>query len=571
MITFSKIRYKNFLSTGQYYTEIDLDATSTTLIYGENGAGKSTLLDALTFALFGKPYRTINKSQLINTINTKECMVELDFTIGPDVYKVCRGLEPAVFEVHKNNELINQEAKSKDYQKLFEDQILRMGYRAFCQVVILGSANYVPFMRLSASERRSVVESLLDINIFSAMNAILKSKQSQSKEDLTILTADLEMVKEKIKLNEKYLKTREDDSGRRLKEIQDDIDKLKHNSVELHSDLNGLLDEIHNKVCNNDHKDAVTKKIQSIEGINRQLKNKSKSIQSEIDFYTTNCVCPTCSQTIEDEFKATVLEEKNKRNKELHIGIGNIQKSLVTEQENLKQISQVLSEIRTIESRISEKKSSISIAESAIARLEKDMVRIKESDKTNNADENELKQLHSQKESVEEYKKETVDDQFYYGIAANLLKDTGIKSRIIKHYIPIINQTVNRYLNQMGMFVSFHLDEEFNESIKSRHRDTFTYASFSEGEKRRIDLALLFAWRKIAALKNSLNANLLIMDEVLDSSLDDEAVDAFLDILKGIDKNTNAFVISHKPKELLESKFTRQIAFIKRNNFSQIV
>jgi DNA repair exonuclease SbcCD ATPase subunit len=571
MIKFKQIRWSNFLSTGQYATTVDLCAATTTLISGENGAGKSTLLDALTFALFGKPYRNINKPQLVNSVNEKACLVELELEIGPDKYVIRRGLEPAIFEIYKNSKLVDQDAKSKDYQKMFEEQVLKMSYKAFCQVVILGSANYVPFMRLTAAERRAVVEAILDINIFSTMNTLLKGKLSKLKEELSITEADTNVEREKVRLNLKYLENKDKDSTVAADQCRADIGKCTEDEEVLIAAIARLdkqIAERHEQITDSD---TVSKSINDLGAIHRQLKGKIKTITNEIEFYQNNDSCPTCSQHIDPIFKSNVVDTKTKKSKEIGEAVTDIQDSMTKANERLVEINGVLGEIRGLETKRSQASASLQATVSNRKKLEGRLTELENSKRAQgDADEKELAKLQEGLRELEDTRKEMVDDQYYYGIASALLKDSGIKSRIIKHYIPVINQIINRYLNQMGLFVSFNLDEEFNETIKSRHRDIFTYSSFSEGEKRKIDLALLFAWRTIASLKNSLDTNLLIMDEVLDGSLDDASVESFLEILRGIGGGTNAFVISHKPKELLESKFTSHITFIKKNNFSQI-
>lgn len=571
MIKFKQIRWSNFLSTGQYPTKVDLCASNTTLISGENGAGKSTLLDALTFALFGKPYRNINKPQLVNSVNEKNCLVELDMEVGTDVYLIKRGLEPAVFEIYKNGKLVDQDAKSKDYQKQFEEQVLRMSYKAFCQVVILGSANYVPFMRLTAAERRAVVESILDINVFSVMNGLLKGKLSKLKEELAVTDADVSVEREKVRLNQKYLENRGKNTDIAADQCRADVLKCNEDEEILIQAIEKLDQDINSKHALIEDNDTVSKSITDLSTIQRQLKGKVKTIVNEIEFYNKNDSCPTCSQKIDPQFKSAVVETKTKKGKELQEAITDIEDSMDKANERVEQIHSVLGEIRSLEVKRSQASASLQTTIINRKKLENRLVELETAKKAQgDADEKELTKLQEGLQELEDTRKEMVDDQYYFGIASALLKDSGIKSRIIKHYIPVINQIINRYLNQMGLFVSFNLDEEFNETIKSRHRDVFTYSSFSEGEKRKIDLALLFAWRTIATLKNSLDTNLLIMDEVLDGSLDDASVESFLEILRAIGDGTNAFVISHKPKELLETKFTSHLTFTKKNNFSKI-
>jgi DNA repair exonuclease SbcCD ATPase subunit len=570
MIKFKKLRWRNLLSTGQYFTEVDLVKADTTLICGENGAGKSTMLDALCFVLFGKPYRNINIPQLVNTINQKDSLVEIEFAIGQDEYKVIRGLSPKVFEVYKNAKLIDQDAKSKDYQRMFEEQILRMTYKSFCQVIILGSANYVPFMRLTAAERRSIVETILDINIFSTMNTLLKGKVSQSREELTEIENKLTVIKERIALQKKYMDERSKDENDLAQKYEDEIKEAEEKAAALEEEISVLREKIELHLGEIDDKETVDKTKNNLESVQRQLNSKIKNLSNSVDFYDKNDTCPTCTQHIEQEFKDTMVASLNTKKQEINKAISDISTSLSDTNTRLEKIAAVIRVLKVTEGAIQERKSELSGHKKFVEKTKQKLNESKTNKKDDTKEQEALAGLAKEEEDNIGNRKEVVDTQHYYGIAATLLKDSGIKSRIIKHYIPIINKVINQYLTQMGLFVNFNLDEEFNETILSRHRDSFTYASFSEGEKKKIDLALLFAWRTIAQMKNSVSTNLLILDEVLDGSLDDAACESFLDILKGMDENTNVFVISHKPKELLESKFSRILTFVKKNNFSGI-
>lgn len=570
MIKFKKLRWRNLLSTGQYFTEVDLVKADTTLICGENGAGKSTMLDALCFVLFGKPYRNINIPQLVNTINQKDSLVEIEFAIGQDEYKVIRGLSPKVFEVYKNAKLIDQDAKSKDYQRMFEEQILRMTYKSFCQVIILGSANYVPFMRLTAAERRSIVETILDINIFSTMNTLLKGKVSQSREELTEIENKLTVIKERIALQKKYMDERSKDENDLAQKYEDEIKEAEEKAAVLEEEISVLREKIELHLGEIDDKETVDKTKNNLESVQRQLNSKIKNLSNSVDFYDKNDTCPTCTQHIEQEFKDTMVASLNTKKQEINKAISDISTSLSDTNTRLEKIAAVIRVMKVTEGAIQERKSELSGHKKFVEKTKQKLNESKTNKKDDTKEQEALAGLAKEEEDNIGNRKEVVDTQHYYGIAATLLKDSGIKSRIIKHYIPIINKVINQYLTQMGLFVNFNLDEEFNETILSRHRDSFTYASFSEGEKKKIDLALLFAWRTIAQMKNSVSTNLLILDEVLDGSLDDAACESFLDILKGMDENTNVFVISHKPKELLESKFSRILTFVKKNNFSGI-
>lgn len=570
MIRFEKLRWKNLLSTGQYFTEIDLTRTDTTLVCGENGAGKSTMLDALCFVLFGKPYRNINLPQLVNSINQRESVVEIEFSIGKDVYKVIRGQAPKLFEVHKNGKMIDQEAKSKDYQRMFEEQILRMNYKSFCQVVILGSANYVPFMRLVAAERRSIVETILDINIFSTMNTMLKGKVSQTREEMVELEGKIAVIKERLSLQRKFMDEKTKDEKdlvekyeAEIKEAEDRIEAIKKEMTGHQEHLTEYLEKI-------DDKPLIEGNKTKLDSLQKQLTSKVKSLNNSIEFYEKNDTCPTCTQSIGAEFKDSAKAALETKRKEVDGALGEIGKQMEKVMSRMDELRETILAMKEIESEINDCKNELSMQNKFI---EKTRAKLEDSKKPKSDDgkdkEDLAKTLAEEKELVED-RNDLVDTQYYYGVASTLLKDSGIKSRIIKHYIPVINKIINQYLTQMGLFVNFNLDEEFNETILSRHRDSFTYASFSEGEKKKIDLALLFAWRTIAQMKNSVSTNLLILDEVLDGSLDDAACESFLDLLKGLDTDTNVFVISHKPKELLETKFSRILTFVKKNNFSGI-
>ena len=570
MIKFKKLKWRNLLSTGQYFTEINLVKTDTTLICGENGAGKSTMLDALCFVLFGKSYRSVNIPQLVNTINQKDLLVEIEFNIGQDDYKVVRGLVPKIFEVYKNGKMIDQDAKSKDYQRMFEEQILRMTYKAFCQVIILGSANYVPFMRLTAAERRSIVETILDINVFSTMNTILKSKVSQSRDELIEVEGKLSVIKERISIQKKYMDERSKDEKDLTEKYEAEIKEAEEKATVLEAEISVLREKIDFHLADIVDKTTIEKTKNNLESVMRQLNSKTKNLNTSVDFYDKNDTCPTCTQHIEQEFKDSMITTLNTKKQEIEKAITNINTSLSDTDKQLEKIAGIIRIMKVTESAIQERKSELSGYRKFNEKTKQKLNEAKSNTKDDTQEQETLAIYEGEEDEGISSRKDIIDTQHHYGIAATLLKDSGIKSRIIKHYIPIINKIINQYLTQMGMFVNFNLDEEFNETILSRHRDSFTYASFSEGEKKKIDLALLFAWRSIAQMKNSVSTNLLMLDEVLDGSLDDAACESFLDILKGIDTDTNVFVISHKPKELLESKFSRILTFVKKNNFSEI-
>jgi DNA repair exonuclease SbcCD ATPase subunit len=564
MIKFKNIRWKNFLSTGNTFTEIQFDKTETTLVLGENGAGKSTLLDALTFVLFNKPYRNINLPQLVSSVNEKDCRVEVDFSDGKAEYKIIRGLAPKVFEIHKDGKLLDQDSKSRDGQKMLEELVLGMNYKSFCQVVILGSANYIPFMRLTAAERRSVVESILDIGVFSSMNTHLKERISNNKEELqhseTALAIKKERVNVLVRMSEEEKRRNEVDSEWEAEQVA----AANKTILDAKTDIKNSLAAVQSHMDTVTDSSSIKENFEKYTNIKSQIQKKMTTLRKEIGFYETNDHCPTCTQKIDEQFKTSAIARGNAKSTDMEKAIEDIANEILTSQERIEEIGKVMVLVQQHNTNIVKKTNEIESTEKHIKTLT-----TKKTVKTVDV-EKELSDAMSLQEEAAEEKRDLIEEQHYLSLAGTLLKDSGIKSRIIKNYIPIINDTINKYLTQMNFFVNFNLDEEFNETIKSRHRDIFTYASFSEGEKKKIDLALLFAWRAIASTKNSITTNLLILDEILDGSLDDQATDAFLDIMASTKTGTNTFVISHKPKEVLQDKFDRCIQFVKRGNFSRI-
>jgi DNA repair exonuclease SbcCD ATPase subunit len=567
MITFKKIRYKNFLSTGNTFNSVSFTDTYTTLISGENGAGKSTILDALTFALFNKPYRNINLPQLTNSINEKDCVVEVEFSDGKNEYRIVRGLAPKVFEIYKDGKLLDQEAKARDGQKILEEQVLRMNYRSFCQVVILGSANYVPFMRLPTNERRSVVESILDIGVFSVMNTILKERMSQNKEEMAQTETALAVAKERVKHQKRIL----EDERKRCQQSQEwqdaEVSKTKAEIDKIQTEMGGLLERIETMIQTIPDKSQTSKQKDKFLDLRGKLDKKLASIRKEIEFYEKHDLCPTCGQGIDDAFKQGIVTNNSTKKEEMEKAIDELTTKLKETEDRLDRIAETLLEVNSLQSLVSKKTTDIENLNDYINK-----VRSRGNDNTKLlSEESMLETLVQDEENVVADKKDLVEDQHYMNLAGLLLKDNGIKRKIIQHYIPVINRTINKYLGFMNFFVNFNIDEEFNETIKSRHRDVFTYASFSEGEKRKIDLALLFAWRAMAEIKNSLSTNLLILDEVLDGSLDDTSTEAFLEIINNMKgAGVNVFVISHKSKEVLQDKFERHIQVVKKGNYSKM-
>ena len=574
MIKFEKVRFKNFGSFGNNITEIVLDKNSTTLICGSNGSGKSfAFLDSITFALFGKPFRKINIPQLVNSVNEKGCLVEIDFSRGSDKFMVRRGINPRVFEIYKNGELIDQDAKSVDYQELLENQILKMNYKTFTQVVILGSSSFVPFMQLSAADRRSVIENILDINIFSTMNVVLKGKVLSLKETIKELNTKIEIEKNKINVQKSYIatlekKNNEDDDvkNERIFELEKKIEIIKHDlisrnlSVEgLQADLNFIKKTLKEK--NNKIQDARTHIV--------TLKNSKDQKQKEIHFFKENCTCPTCTQPIEDKLKKEKVLMNNYDISNLEDDIERVETHIKTLQEdcnrfddNIQETTNRMQEVYSFNKEIEAYQKEIERIRNTIQRsVIKDNI-IEEKEK--------LKGLEGGLAALDEEKTLHSNDLMYHELAGELLRDGGVKGKIIKYYLPHMNKFINKFLSSMDFFVQFQLDEEFNEQIKSRYRDDFSYMNFSEGEKMRIDLALLLAWREIARLKNSVSCNLLILDEVFDSSLDSVGMDELMKLLKTISDKANVYVISHKADQLVD-KFSNIVSFEKKNNFSKII
>ena len=569
MINFSKVRWKNFLSTGNQFTELDLTRSTNTLIIGQNGAGKSTILDALTFGLFGKPFRKINKPQLLNAINTSDCIVEIEFSIGKKQYKIIRGMKPNIFEIYADGVIINQDAKSKDYQEHLEKFILKLTYKSFTQVVILGSASFVPFMQLSASDRRTIIEDLLDIGIFSSMNTIVKTHLSGIKDKQKDVEYDMKLTAEKIEMQKQNIEERKKHSE---EEVEKKQQELVSNTRHVENLLKNIsLIEQHVSVLDKQilDKPLVESKSKKLLQIEAKFENNLKKIKKDIDFYEQNDNCPTCQQTIAEEHKTKNITQKQEK-------LNDINEASSKLEEEIQKINDRIVNITKTQKHISEHQSEIIKLNAQVTSVNKFnsnlLIQIEELKNTTTnlvTDNTKLKDLKLSLETFIELAKKYAEEKQYYEFAATLLKDTGIKTKIIKQYLPVMNKLINKYLSAMDFFVNFNLNESFEETIKSRHRDEFSYDSFSEGEKMRIDLALLFTWRQVAKMKNSTNTNLLILDEVFDSSLDAVGTEEFLKLLNTLDKNTNVFVISHKG-DLLFDKFRSVIKFTKKNNFSQV-
>jgi DNA repair exonuclease SbcCD ATPase subunit len=568
VIFFSKVRYKNFLSTGNVFTEIDLGEHPTTLIVGENGAGKSTFLDAITFSLFGKPFRNINKPQLVNSINEKECIVEIEFRIGKINYKVVRGIKPNVFEIYVNGDLLNQDAKAKDYQDYLEKVILKMNYKSFTQIVILGSTNFTPFMQLSAADRRTVIEDLLDIQIFSSMNVIVKNKLHTLKDEAAQLKIQIDNTKEKIELHKKHLdelkKNTKEIVDAKKKEFEENSQTLKDIAIELTEKEN----QIEAIVLSISDEETSTKKFQKLNQLEAKIEGNIQKLEKDIEFYSVNSTCPTCDQAINN--KEEKVHTCNSKITELAEGLNKLKEESDAVLYRINTIKATQKELKTLEQDLVRITTNRKQIRSYIAKLQEEIDVIESKPAMSDEFKAQSKQLLNALQAFNDKRKEVSEQTQNYDIVAQLLKDGGIKSKIIKQYVPIINKLVNKYLAAMDFFVNFNIDEEFKETIKSRHRDDFSYENFSEGEKKRIDLALLFTWRSVAKLKNSVNTNLLIFDEVFDGSLDINGTEEFMKLINMMNEGTNVFVITHKSDQMVD-KFKHTIRFGKVKNFSQMV
>ena len=568
MITFTKVRWKNFLSTGNTFTEIFLDKNPSTLIIGENGAGKSTILDALCFGLFNKPFRQISKSQLINSINSRDAVVEVEFETQNKQVKVVRGIKPNTFEIYVNDVMINQSANAKDYQKHLETQILKFNYRSFTQVVILGSSTFVPFMQLNTKARREVVEDILDIKIFSLMNFVLKTKVREINTNITEGNYASELTKSKIEIQEKYIEDSKNNRDTILSEKtnlisanEEEIFANKKKETELQQSTDTFLEAMKGE-------EVVTTKRDKLKDIQFSIKDKHNRSTNLITFFEENDDCPTCEQHIDEEFKRKSIDEKLLEVRELETGLNKLSDEMNKVNKKVKDFRNLATAIQKNQVEIGKYRSTITQLEKFNSTLETEIKQIKDKEIAEE-DVKKLDKLQEKLYSLDSTSKKLKEELFYYDVAKNLLQDTGIKTKIVKQYLPIMNKLINTYLSSMDFFVNFNIDENFSETIKSRYRDDFTYANFSEGEKMRIDLALLFTWRAIAKMKNSTNTNLLILDEIFDSSLDTDGTDAFLKILGTFDKE-NVFVISHK-QDMLFDKFRNTIKFEKSRNFSRVV
>ena len=569
MITFEKIKWRNLLSTGNNWTEVNLRSTSTTVIIGTNGAGKSTILDALTFVLFNKPFRKINKSQLLNSMNEKDCSVEIDFSIGSTDWFIRRGMKPNIFEIHRNGQMLNQSSSVNDQQKWLEQNVLKMNYKSFTQIVILGSSAFVPFMQLTGSTRREVIEDLLDIKIFSAMNNIIRDKIKGIRDEVKTLELKKESLNDKVEMQENFIEELE---NRSKKNISDKEGKIRSLTVEsdTHIEHNQLIESnVEDLLKEQEKVTGSASKLKKLNNLKGKLSNKVSTITKEHKFFTENTVCPTCTQNIEEEFRVNRIADAQSKAKELQSGYKELEEAIKTEEEREHQFTNLSKEITKLTHGISQNNTRISGCQKQVRELESEIQTITTQLENRNSEHEKLNTFNENLRETYDLLGDKKQKISYHAFAYSLLKDGGVKSKIIKKYLPLINQQVNKYLRMMDFYINFKLDEEFNETIQSPIHEDFSYASFSEGEKMRIDLALLFTWREIARYKNSVNTNLLIMDEIFDSSLDGMGTEEFLKIIKYVIKDANVFVISHK--QALHDRFESMIQFEKVKGFSRMV
>ena len=569
MILFEKVRWKNFLSTGNQFTEIDFIKHSTNLIIGTNGAGKSTVLDALTFSLFGKAFRKINKPQLINSVNEKDCVVEVEFSINGTQWKIQRGIKPAIFKIWRDDNLLDQSAAANDQQKWLEQNVLKMNYKSFTQIVILGSSTFVPFMQLTPGNRREVIEDLLDIRIFSSMNTVIKEKIRSVKESVKVLELKKESLLEKVQMQENFIEELENRGKKNIEDKESKIGQLlveENNWMGDNEEKNRELIELQKNLENYS---GATEKLRTLGNLKGKISNKVSTITKEHKFFTQNTVCPTCDQLIEETFRINRIKDAQTKAKELQSGYKELEEAIKEEEERERQFLTLSKEITSLTHGISKNNTQIAGCQRQVRDLESEIQRITDNLANRNIEHEKLTSFKDNLKTTYDELAQHKDTINYYDFSYSLLKDGGVKTKIIKKYLPLINQQVNRYLQLMDFYINFSLDEEFSETVQSPIHEDFSYSSFSEGEKMRIDLALLFTWREVARMKNSVNTNLLIMDEVFDSSLDGVGTEDFLKIIRFIIKDANVFVISHK--ESLHDKFEDVIRFDKVKGFSRIV
>ena len=570
MIHFKSCEWQNFLSTGTDPIKILLDRSPTTLIVGQNGAGKSTLLDALSFGLFGKAHRDINKSQLINSINGKGTLVTIEFDIGGSSFKVVRGIKPNKFEIWQNGNMINQASNARDYQKVLEQNILKLNHKSFHQIVVLGSSSFIPFMQLPAWSRRQVIEDLLDINIFSKMNMLLKERNAKIREEISDISHQIDITKTKIESQDKYIKSLQSLNKDQIVNKQKSMDVHKGEIKKLFEESKELSTHLTASISSEEKSSQeLLKKISEMNSYDMQFNNKIHDMVEESRFYEENDNCPTCDQEITEDLKQNKISSIKDKAKEIQTAKSELQQKITEVKVNQQEVAQNLNKLRQKQQKINSNNDSIALLQKEIDKIQKEINTLQGQTGDVKKAKTELNEFRKKNEQHIEKKLEYVEERTYNEVIGEMLKDTGIKTKVIKQYLPVMNRLINQYLQVLDFFVSFHLNENFNETIRSRHRDSFNYASFSEGEKQRIDLSLLFTWRQIAKMKNSAATNLLVLDETFDSSLDVDGVDNLMKILDTLDEGSNTFIISHKG-DVLENKFRSKIEFFKDKNFSKI-
>ena len=568
MITFKTIKWRNFLSTGQHFTEIDFTKNKTNLIIGTNGAGKSTILDALCFSLFGRSFRKINKPQLINTVNEKDCVVEVEFLIGTSEWKVIRGIKPNIFEIYCNDKVIDQVSAANDQQKWLEQTVLKMNYKSFTQIVILGSSAFVPFMQLPTSHRREVIEDLLDIKIFSSMNTVIKEKIRKIRDEVKTLELKKESLFDKVEMQKNFIEELENRGNANINANKEKIVNLDSEVVDCIKENTLIEEDVLKNIKKQEEVSGASDKLKKLGTLKGKISQKVSTITVEHKFFNENTVCPTCTQEIDEEFRINKINDAQNKAKDLQSGYNELEVAIKEEEDREHQFITLSKEITKLTHEVSRNNTKISGCQRQIRDLENEIQKLTNQLKNRNSEHEKLESfqesLHNTYDELA-IKKDSIN---YYDFSYGLLKDGGVKSKIIKKYLPLINQQVNRYLQMMDFYINFTLDEEFNETVQSPIHEDFSYASFSEGEKQRIDLALLFTWREVARMKNSVNCNLMILDEIFDSSLDSSGTEEFLKIIQFVVKDANIFVISHKAG--LEDRFESVIKFSKIKGFSRI-
>jgi DNA repair exonuclease SbcCD ATPase subunit len=569
MILFKSVSYKNFLAAGNNPIKIDLNSHGTTLIVGQNGAGKSTIIEALVFALFNKSFRKVNKNQLINSINEKDCVVEVDFSIGSVEWKVRRGIKPSIFEIYKSGKILDQSSSAVDQQKWFEQTVLKLNYKSFTQIVVLGSSTFVPFMQLPAASRREVIEDLLDIKIFSTMNVILKDRVKLTSEELKTSQSQIQFLKEKAELQKNFIKSLESQSNKTISQKKTKIESLINDINDSETKIKETENTIEEKTKELKLYKTIEKDLKTLEKHSHGFSSRIKDFEKSKKFYLDNDNCPTCSQDLSDDLKSIAIKNGDKEINKYQKALNEVQEEIENIQNKINKKNNLIEFITDLNYEIRKYNSTITSNNKLIGEIYQEINDIKSNNSNIEVEKSNLTNIATQGLMIQKSITKLKEDRRNYDLISGLLKDTGIKSMIIKKYLPVMNQLINKYLQMLDFYVNFTLDEEFSESIKSRYRDDFTYSSFSEGEKMRIDLALMFTWRSIAKLKNSANTNLLILDEVFDSSLDVAGTEDFLRILRSVTDGSNIFIISHKG-DLLHDKFDRVMKFEKVKNFSKV-